>query len=126
MLTPFLRFLTRLSVFSIILGLFTLLIFLFIPIRYASPTLPYQFVFFYTVTLSVHFVLLKASQKNPGRFVARFMLTSFMKLLFYLAVLIIYLILNKNDTLRFVIPYFILYVCYTTFEVVSISHYTRK
>lgn len=126
MLTPFLRFLTRLSVFSIILGLFTLLIFMFVPIRYASPTLPYQFVFFYTVTLFVHYVLLRASQKNQGRFVARFMLTSFLKLIFYIAVLIVYLILNKNDTLRFVIPYFMLYVCYTTFEVVSISHIIRK
>jgi hypothetical protein len=83
-------------------------------------------VLFYAVTLAVHYLMLKASEKNPGSFVTRFMLVSFLKLLFYIIVLIAYLLLNKSDALRFTVPYLILYVLYSAFEISSITRYSKK
>ncbi len=119
MQSPFLRFLIRLAVFTLILGLITWLVFYLLPAGYASEAIPYQFVLFYLVTLCIHYFLLKAAQKSPGSFVTRFMLVSFLKLLLYVIVLVIYLLLNKEDAFRFTVPYLILYVLYSSFEIHS-------
>jgi len=97
----------------------TWLAFFLLPKGSASVTVPFQFVFFYTVTLCVHYVLLKAARKSPGSFVTRFMVVSFLKLLLYVIVLVIYLLLNKGDALRFTVPYLMLYVLFSSFEIYS-------
>ncbi|HNS17731.1 MAG TPA: hypothetical protein PKH94_10615 [Bacteroidales bacterium] len=119
MRSPFPRFVARLTVFTLILGLMTWLAFFLLPKGSASVTVPFQFVFFYTVTLCVHYVLLKAARKSPGSFVTRFMVVSFLKLLLYVIVLVIYLLLNKGDALRFTVPYLMLYVLFSSFEIYS-------
>ena len=126
MRSPFLQFLVRLSVFTLILGLIAVILYVLLPDGYASITVPFQFVLFYAVTLAVHYLLLKASEKSPGSFVTRFMLVSFLKLLFYIIVLIAYLLLNKGDALRFTVPYLILYVLYSAFEISSITCFSKK
>ncbi len=126
MRSRFIQFLTRLSVFTLVLGLITLLIFSQLPAGYASITLPFQFVLFFSVILTVHYLLLKVSEKSPGSFITRFMLVSFLKLLFYITILVVYLLLNKNDILRFTIPYLILYILYSSFEIYSFIHFSKK
>ena len=126
MRSPFLQFLVRLSVFTLFLGLIAVILYALLPAGYASVTVPFQFVLFYAVTLAVHYLLLKASEKSPGSFVTRFMLVSFLKLLFYIIVLIAYLFLNKSDVLRFTVSYLVLYVLYSAFEITSITRFSKK
>jgi len=126
MRSPFVQFLFGLSVYTGILALITVVIFLLLPAGNASRALPFQFVFFYGVTLTVHYLLLKASEKGAGSFVTRFMLVSFLKLLLYIIVLVAYLYLNKSDAMRFAVPYLALYILYSVFEIYSITHYSNK
>ncbi|MBP6977447.1 MAG: hypothetical protein PHD61_06550 [Bacteroidales bacterium] len=126
MQSPFIRFLIRLSVFTLFAGLVFGLIYVLLPTGYASVAIPYQFLFFYLVTLCVHYYLLKAVQKSPASFVTRFMLVSFLKLLLYVIVLVIYLLLNKEDALRFTIPYLILYVLFSSFEIYSFLRISKS
>lgn len=126
MRSPFLQFLARLSVFTLILGLIAVILYALMPAGYASVTIPFQFILFYAVTLAVHYLLLKASEKSPGSFITRFMLVSFLKLLLYIFVLVVYLFLNKSDILRFTVPYLILYVLYSAFEIFFITRFSRK
>lgn len=126
MRSPFVQFLFGLSVYTGILVLITVAVYLLLPAGSASRALPFQFVLFYAVTLMVHYLLLKASEKGAGSFVTRFMMVSFLKLLLYIIVLVAYLYLNKSDAMRFAIPYLSLYILYSVFEIYSITRYSSK
>ena len=125
MKSVYLNFLSRLFVFSLIFGIIALAISYFLPKNLLTPTLPYLFPFFFAVTLVIHYLLLKAYERKHSRFITSFMLVIFLKLFFYLSIMVVYVLINKTDAMRFIITYFIFYVFYTTFEVVSILSYSR-
>jgi hypothetical protein len=122
-----LQFLNRLIWFTFFTAALILgLAYLTVPREYVSKALPFLFPFFFSVTLIVHYFLTKACEMRPAIFVTRFMLTSFLKLLFYLVVLVVYLLLNPGEALRFSIPFLLLYSLFTGFEVWSLVNFTRK
>ncbi len=125
MKSVYLNFLSRLFAFSLIFGIIALSISYFVPKNLLTPTLPYLFPFFFAVTLIIHYLLLKAYERKHSRFITSFMLVIFLKLFFYLSIMVVYVLINKTDAMRFIITYFIFYVFYTTFEVVSILSYSR-
>lgn len=125
MKSAYLNFLSRLFAFSLIFGIIALSISYFLPKNLLTPTLPYLFPFFFAVTMVIHYLLLKAYERKHSRFMTSFMLVIFLKLFFYLAILVVYVLMNKTDAMRFIITYFIFYVFYTTFEVVSILLHSR-
>jgi hypothetical protein len=103
-----------------VIALLGFLAFYLLPETYYSPTFPFLLVFYAAVTLIVHKLILKALGKRPAKFVNYFMLTTFIKLFFFLAVMVIYALLNREDAIRFIVIYFILYLFYTVFDVVLI------
>lgn len=88
--------------------------------------LPVVLVFFYIVTNLVHAYLLKVAGKSGSRFTSQYMATSFIKMFFYLAVAIFYVIINKEDAKIFLVNYLLFYIVYTTFEVIEISKVVRQ
>ena len=113
-------FVVRLFIFTLVIALLGFLAFYLLPASYYSPAFPFLLVFFAAVTLIVHKVILKALAERPARFVNYFLLTTALKLFFFLAVMIIYALLNRADAIRFIIIYFLLYLFYTVFDVVSV------
>jgi len=122
----YVNFLKKLLIFTLILGLTGFLIGSFLPKSFISPALPYLFFFFFSVTLIVHLILLKVTEKKGSGFVNFFMLLTFGKLLFFLTIILIYSLLNRTDSVRFIISFFIIYVFFTAFEVVLSLMHTRK
>ena len=123
----YIDFLKKLLIYTIVLAAAGFLIVYFLPEKFISPALPYLFLFFFSVTLIVHLILLKVSQKKTSGFINFFMLLTFGKLLFFLTIIILYALFNRSDAVRFIISFFILYVFYTAFEVVlSLSHTKPK
>jgi hypothetical protein len=47
------------------------------------------------------------------------MLVTFGKLIFFLTIILVYFLLNREDVLPFAIAFFILYILFTIFEVVQ-------
>jgi uncharacterized membrane protein YeaQ/YmgE (transglycosylase-associated protein family) len=88
--------------------------------------LPATLAFFYIVTNLVHAFLVKMASKSSSKFTSQYMATSFIKMFFYLAVAIVYVIINKADAKIFLVNFLLLYVVYTTFEVVEISKVVRQ
>jgi len=88
--------------------------------------LPVLVAFFYIVTNLVHAYLLRIASKSSSRFTSNYMATSFIKMFFYLAVAIIYTISNKDHAKIFLVNFLLLYVVYTTFEVVEFSRVVRQ
>ena len=126
MKSVYLNFLKRIIIFSVAFALICFTVGYFLPAEYITPALPYLFLFFLSITLVVHYVLFKASEKRFSKFTTYFMLATFLKLMLYIAVLLIYVLLNRSDAIPFIITFFILYIFYTVFEVISILSYSKS
>ncbi len=116
----------RLLVLSVILGAITLLFYQVLPENYLSPATPYLILFFFVVTSLVHYILLKATANNARKFVNSFMLATLIKFFVYIPLIITYMYFNREDLLPFVISFFVMYICYTTFEVLSTLKYIKN
>ena len=88
--------------------------------------LPAVVVLFYVITNLIHAYLLKISVSSGSRFTSYYMAVSFIKMFFYLAVAIVYAIINKENAKIFLLNFLLLYVVYTTFEVIEFSKVVRQ
>ncbi|MCK9400393.1 MAG: hypothetical protein M0Q51_10440 [Bacteroidales bacterium] len=122
----YLQFVIRLTILSLILGLLAFILSRFLPGGMISPALPYLFILFYVITALVHYILLRISALNPRKFVSYFMLATFLKLMNYLIVVVVYAFYVKEGILPFILSFFILYIFYTVFEVVTILAQTKE
>lgn len=122
----YLQFIIRLTILSLILGLLAFILSRFLPDGMISPALPYLFILFYVITAIVHYILLRITVLNPRKFVSYFMLATFVKLMNYLIVVVVYAFYVKEGILPFILSFFILYIFYTVFEVVTILAQTKE
>jgi hypothetical protein len=122
----YLQFIIRLTILSLILGLLAFILSRFLPDGMISPALPYLFILFYVITAIVHYILLRITALNPRKFVSYFMLATFLKLMNYLIVVVVYAFYVKEGILPFILSFFILYIFYTVFEVVTILAQTKE
>ena len=121
----YLDFLRRLIIFSVILSFVAFGAALILPRNYMTPVLPYLYLFFIAVTLISYYILIRAANLKFIRFLNYYLLLTVIKLFLFIAVLVIYLMLNKNDAVPFVLSFFLLYLCYTIFEVIEIISYSK-
>ena len=122
----FQQFIIRLTIISLIAGILVVLLNRFLSPEIISPALPWLIILFYFVTAAVHFVLLRITELKPGKFVGYYMLATFLKLLIYLVVMVVYVFNVKEGVLAFILSFFILYIVYTIFEVVTILSQTKE
>jgi hypothetical protein len=121
----YLSLLKRLLIFSLILGSIAALLFFLLPAKFITPMLPFLFPFFIAVTLISSYLLIRSTQKKLIKYLNVYLLTTVVRLFLYIAVMVTYLLLNKNDILPFTISFFILYLCYTVFEVVWLVSFSK-
>jgi len=113
----YIDFLKKLLIFTIILAIAGYFLTYVLPDKYTTPTLPALFVFFFTATGIVHYILLRISLKRPNSFINYFMLLTFGKLLFYLTIILIYALIKRDDAVSFILSFAALYLFFTAFEV---------
>ena len=123
--SAYLSLLKRLLIFSLILGSIAALLFFLLPSKVITPTLPFLFPFFIAVTLISSYLLIKSSQKKFLKYLNVYLLTTVIRLFLYVAVMVTYILLNKPDLIPFSITFFILYLCYTIFEVVWLVSFSK-
>jgi hypothetical protein len=121
----YLSLLKRLLIFSLILGSIAALLFFLLPAKFITPMLPFLFPFFIAVTLISSYLLIRSSQKKFIKYLNVYLLTTVIRLFLYIAVMVTYILLNKNDILPFTISFFILYLFYTVFEVVWMVSFSK-
>jgi len=114
---PIKKFSFRIILFSaIIAGLVVVFQWLF-P-QYASPALPFIVLFFFIITLLTMFIVLRDDKgKEEKKFVSSYMLSRVIKLLSCLVFLLVYVLVNKEDAIRFAISFLLVYFLYSIFEV---------
>ncbi|MCB0806905.1 MAG: hypothetical protein KDC05_13995 [Bacteroidales bacterium] len=115
----YLGFVKKLILYTIILAFLGYFASFVIPSDYQSPALPFLYVFFFSVTLLVHRLIINLTGNQPQKFIRMFMLLTFGKLFFYLMIIVIYAFANRPDAVAFILNFFVLYVLFTVFEVVQ-------
>jgi len=111
------QFLLKSTVLTIIIFILGAILYSTILKSYFLIVLPFTVLFFYLVTNLVHAYLLKIAGKSGSKFTSYYMAVSFLKMFFYVAIAIVYVILNKEDAKPFFLNFLLLYVVYTSFEV---------
>jgi len=120
------KFLLELTILSMILGLLDFLLSRFLTDSIISPAIPYLLILFYVATALVHYILLRITVLNPRKFVGYFMLATFIKLMSYMIVIVVYAFYVKEGILPFILSFFTLYIIYTVFEVAAILAQTKE
>lgn len=111
------KYTIKLLFFSGVMGILVLTAYFLLPTEKFSPAIPFLILLFFSVSLIVHYILLKAKAKRFSKFSAAFMLSTFARLFFYLIIIVLYMINFKSDAINFTVAFLILYVFYTFFEV---------
>ncbi len=93
---------------------------------YYLPVFPLSLLFFYIMTNLVHSLLLKMVSKAGSRFTSQYMAVSFIKMFFYLAVAIVYVLFNRDQAKPFIANFLVLYIVYTVFEVYEFSKVVKQ
>jgi hypothetical protein len=118
-------FIVKLTGITLAIALTGWLVFSLALPEFYLPILPFLLLFFYLVTISIHAYQLKMAQKDIGKFTRSNMLVTFFKLVLYSLVALVYIAVDKENAIPFVICLMLLYLFYTFFEVTEITKSTK-
>jgi L-asparagine transporter-like permease len=91
-----------------------------------SPATIWLVLFFLLVSNYVYYQQLKASTGRQAKFVNVALLSTGFKLLLFLAIIVVYAVLNREDAVPFIMTFFILYLIFTVLEVFHIKAFQNK
>ncbi len=114
------RFIINLLIFTIIFAIPGILFSVYAPDHYVTPALPYLYFLFFGISLLTYYLISSSLEKKISRFVNIYMISTFIRLVLFAIIIVIYVFLNKQDAIPFIITFFIFYLFYTSFEVISI------
>ena len=121
-----LKFIKKLAIFTIIVGLISFVITFFISEKYLSPAMPYLLLFYFTITFFTYYLTVKALSVKTSQYTNFFMISVFGKLLIYISIIIIYAFANISDIVGFIITFFVFYLLFTTFETIEVIKVQRS
>ena len=111
----------RVVVFSVVIAALTVVFQLVFP-QYASPALPFIVLFFFVITLFTLYIVLRSdTQKKQTQFVSSYLLSRIIKLFSCLLFLAVYILCNKQDSLRFAIAFMVIYLLYAIYEIFALK-----
>ena len=119
-------FIKQLVLYTLVLELVGIGLQMFLPEGIVTPMLPYMILFFFATTAFIHRFLLKSLESRPNKFINAFMIATTIKLLLYFAIILIYVFVNRSDAISFALAFFVLYIFYTIFEILSVLPIARK
>lgn len=126
MSADFLSFLKRSTLVSIILFIIGLVVFKFFIPNFYQPMFPFLLLFFYLLSLILQYMLYKIAKMNMLRFSARFMAITMSKMFALIILALVYILLNKEGAVAFIVVFFLLYVTFTILEIQDIMKVNTK
>ena len=124
--TDFFNFYKKSTLLSILLFVTGLVTFSFLIPEFYLPVFPFLLLFFYLLSLLLQFLLYKIAKMKISNFAARFMAITMMKMFLLLILALVYIFLNKEEAIAFIVVFFLLYVIFTILEVRDIMKFTAK
>ena len=118
--TFFKKFLNQTLLTGLLSGIILYIIFVVLKPEYYHPAIPFMLIFAVSITLLVHWYLLKSLTKRPQAFINTFLMFLGIKMLSYLLFLIVVVFLSKNNIVPFVLSFFGIYLVFTVTETIAI------
>jgi hypothetical protein len=78
------------------------------------------------VTVAIHAYQMKLAKKDIGKFTRSNMLVTFLKLIIYSVVAVVYIASDSENALPFVIGLMLLYLVYSFVEVSEITRFSKN
>ncbi len=114
------KYIQNLFIVVFVIALFSWLIFSkFLP-QYYLPVFPLIVLFYAVISVSIYSYQLRLASKDTGKFARSVMMVTFLKLILYSAVAILFIVIDKENAKIFVVCFMSLYVVFTVFEVFSL------
>lgn len=115
-------FVKRIFIFSLVVAGLEYIASTQIESKWLSNSWPFIILFFFSFTVVLHRQLLKSTESNPKKFVFTFLMLTTIKILLYLAVILVYVLINRDDALGFILAFFTNYFLFTVFELSAIMN----
>ena len=96
-----------------------------LPEKYFKGFLLLPFLFL-SITLALHYYLIRSSQKEIIKFTPRFLGATGIKMLIYVVLIGVYLLINRTQAVSFLICFLICYFLYTIIEIISVLKYLKS
>ena len=119
-------FIIKLLIVTLVIAIIGWIVFSLFFTEYYLPVLPFLLLFFFTITLLIHAYQLKLSKKDIGKFARSNMLITFFKLILYSVVAVIYIAIDSENAVSFVICLMLLYLIYNFIEVAEITRISKN
>ena len=120
------RFTLLLFAFTAIITLIGFLVMKYFFSEYFFNGLLFMPLLLFVITLGVHRYIIIASQADNKKFTYKFMGATGLKMFVYLILIVIYLLLDREHAVPFLISFLILYVLYSFFEVLAVLKYLKN
>lgn len=119
-MTAFKRFLMQHTFLAIVTFIAAYIWNIAMPAPYQSYYPYLLIVFFYVSTSLLHLMLSRSSSGNPQQFIRMFIASITIKFMVYLMIIILFLFINRKDAVPFIVSFLILYLIFTSFEVIKL------
>ncbi len=119
------KFIFKILIVVAIIALITIALAIFFKELYLS-IFPFVVLFFGIVSIVVHSVLLKSSERKANYFINNFMISTISKMFIYLGFAGIYLFFDKENQPLFIIFFMINYFIFSTFEIKTLLNDLRE
>ncbi len=114
------KYFIKLLIFATVISVILFLTFFFVLPQFYLNIFPWLILFFLSSNSIIHYILTKAGKQRITKFSTFFMASTTAKLFLYLIFIVLYVLLNKENAVVFLITFFILYVLFTFFETFSL------
>lgn len=125
-MSPLKKFIVKGIFITLLLAVIGYFLFTVVFNPYYQVILPFVLLFIFLFTTVIHAILLKTARKKPKKLVNRFLMLTGLKMIIYLLIMIIYLVISKQDSAPFLLTFFIVYLVFTIFEISSILSYLKR
>ncbi len=120
------KFLKKLLILASIVGIIIIAVLYALPPEKITPALPYLLIFHVAATLISFMYIQKKTTAAPGKFINVYMASTTVKLLLYIAILMVYALNNLHDAVNFIVSFFILYLIFTVYEVIELVNHNKR
>jgi hypothetical protein len=119
-------FVKKIFIYTLIIAVLEYFATTMIDPKWMSSSWPFIILFFLSFTILLHRQLLKSTAGNPKKFVYAFLMMTTVKILLYLAVILVYVMVNRDDALGFIVAFFVNYFLFTGFELSAVMKLLKK
>jgi len=120
MIDSFKNFSRGFTIFSVVILLISLAVYLWIAFYTYYTCLSLCSIVFYGFTLIVFRLLDKTKERRLSKFANAYMLVNFGKLVFFTIIIFVYAYFKRTDAVSFIITFFIYYLLFTSYEIIAL------